>query len=73
MRNRNFTIDFIGQPIKNWGLFDDFYILSTVYTAAINTYSVHKKYMYTRVIDICWLWFMVTLQWEYKESIRSKK
>lgn len=54
------------QPVKNWRYFDDFYVLPTIYLATINTYSAFSKYQFTRFIDVLWLWFGLSIQWEYK-------
>lgn len=65
MGKRNFRFFNYSTGIKAWKFFEAFYLIPTLETSCINTYSYGKPYLFTRSIGFCWLWFYVGIQWDY--------
>ena len=68
-RNLRFFMEF--PNIKAWKFFSSFFLLPTIYVSNLNTYSAGEKYLYTRYIQVSFLWFSIGVQWDYGEKTRT--
>ena len=62
---KRFAIELSCAYLKALLLFDDFYLLPTIGSFTLNTYKYGARYLYTRYIDIFFLWFCISFQIQY--------
>jgi len=66
--DREFKFYNLTPRIKDWRFFSSFYLFPTLTTYSYNSYEFGKKYMFTRCVDLCFLWFVVGISWKYGKS-----
>lgn len=68
---RKIKLSAIIPPIREWRFFDNFFLTPAIATFSLNTYKYGKDYMYTRYITLYWLWFDISLTWEYGKAYKT--
>lgn len=62
------------QHVRYWRFFESFYLIPTLATFTLNTFQYGvSKYYYTRYVCLYWLWFNVSLSWEYGPIKHDKR
>lgn len=59
---KRFAIELSWPHRKELQFFDDFYLLPTIGFFTLNTYKYGARYLFTRYINIFFLWFSISFQ-----------
>lgn len=62
---KRFAIELSWPHLKALLFFDGFYLFPTIDSFTLNTYKYGARYLYTRYIDILFLWFSISFQIQY--------